>query len=97
MLTLYWPNSKSQALLLEDARQGGLRMSLPERHKQLDVLSEPHTGIRSAVRTSGREGSGLFPTQLIQEKLARWHQGQLIYEGSGRGAVFTVTLPPFAG
>jgi hypothetical protein len=72
-------------------------MSLPERHKQLDVLSEPHTGIRSTARTSGREGSGLFPTQLIQEKLARWHQGQLLFEGNRRGAVFTVVLPTFVG
>jgi len=25
----------------------------------------------------------------------RWHQGELLYEGNRRSAVFTVTLPPF--
>ena len=25
----------------------------------------------------------------------RWHQGQLLFEGNRRGAVFTVVLPPF--
>jgi hypothetical protein len=25
------------------------------------------------------------------------HQGQLLYEGTRRGAVFTVVLPPFNG
>jgi hypothetical protein len=25
------------------------------------------------------------------------HQGQLLYEGNRRGAVFTVMLPPFVG
>ena len=29
--------------------------------------------------------------------VVREHQGQLIYEGSRKGAVFTVTLPPFGG
>jgi len=27
----------------------------------------------------------------------REHQGQLLFEGNRRGAVFTVTLPPFGG
>jgi signal transduction histidine kinase len=27
--------------------------------------------------------------------IVREHQGQLIYEGNRRGAIFTVTLPPF--
>jgi hypothetical protein len=25
------------------------------------------------------------------------HRGDLVYEGNRRGAIFTVTLPPFAG
>ena len=32
---------------------------------------------------------------LIREIVMRWHQGQLTYEGGRRGAVFTVSLPPF--
>jgi hypothetical protein len=35
--------------------------------------------------------------RLIQEVAVRWHQGQLLYEGNRRGAIFTVTLPPFGG
>jgi hypothetical protein len=29
--------------------------------------------------------------------VVRWHQGQLLFEGNRRGAVFTVVLPPFGG
>jgi signal transduction histidine kinase len=34
---------------------------------------------------------------LIREIVVREHQGQLLFEGSRRGAVFTVVLPPFNG
>jgi hypothetical protein len=34
---------------------------------------------------------------LMSEQPARWHQGQLLFEGNRRGAVFTVILPPFGG
>jgi hypothetical protein len=27
----------------------------------------------------------------------REHQGELLYDGNRRGAVFTVVLPPFSG
>jgi hypothetical protein len=33
---------------------------------------------------------------VIQGLVVRGHQGQSIYEGNRCGAVFTVTLPPFA-
>ena len=51
-------------------------------------LFEPHF----TTKESGT-GLGLFMSYGV----VREHQGQLIYEGSRRGAVFTVTLPPFAG
>ncbi len=31
----------------------------------------------------------------MREPRVRWHQGQLLFEGNRRGAVFTVVLPPF--
>lgn len=34
---------------------------------------------------------------LVWEQRIRWHQGDLLYEGTRRGAVFTVALPPFSG
>ena len=51
-------------------------------------LFEPHFTTKE-----GGTGLGLFMSYGI----TREHQGQLIYEGSRRGAVFTVTLPPFPG
>jgi signal transduction histidine kinase len=41
----------------------------------------------------GGTGLGLFMSYGI----VREHQGDLLYEGSRRGAVFTVVLPPFGG
>jgi signal transduction histidine kinase len=29
--------------------------------------------------------------------IVREHQGQLLFEGNRRGAIFTVILPPFGG
>ena len=49
-------------------------------------LFEPHFTTKEAGT-----GLGLFMSYGI----VREHQGQLIYSGSPRGAVFTVTLPPF--
>lgn len=51
-------------------------------------LFEPHF----TTKESGT-GLGLFMSYGV----IREHQGQLLYTGSARGAVFTVTLPPFAG
>jgi signal transduction histidine kinase len=51
-------------------------------------LFEPHFTTKE-----GGTGLGLFMSYGI----VREHQGQLIYEGSRRGGVFTVTLPPFVG
>jgi len=51
-------------------------------------LFEPHFTTKE-----GGTGLGLFMSYGI----VREHQGQLIYEGNKRGAVFTVTLPPFVG
>lgn len=50
-------------------------------------LFEPHFTTKE-----GGTGLGLFMSYGI----VREHQGNLIYEGNRRGAVFTVTLPPFA-
>ena len=50
-------------------------------------LFEPHF----TTKETGT-GLGLFMSYGI----VREHQGQLNYEGSRRGAVFTVTLPPFS-
>jgi signal transduction histidine kinase len=51
-------------------------------------LFEPHFTTKE-----GGTGLGLFMSYGI----VREHQGQLIYEGNRRGAVFTVTLPAFPG
>ena len=51
-------------------------------------LFEPHFTTKE-----GGTGLGLFMSYGI----VREHQGQLIYEGNRRGAVFTVSLPPFNG
>lgn len=49
-------------------------------------LFEPHFTTKE-----GGTGLGLFMSYGI----VREHQGDLLYSGSGRGAVFTVVLPPF--
>jgi signal transduction histidine kinase len=51
-------------------------------------LFEPHFTTKE-----GGTGLGLFMSYGI----VREHQGQLLFEGNRRGAVFTVTLPPFGG
>jgi signal transduction histidine kinase len=51
-------------------------------------LFEPHFTTKE-----GGTGLGLFMSYGI----VREHQGQLLFEGDRRGAVFTVTLPPFGG
>ena len=51
-------------------------------------LFEPHFTTKE-----GGTGLGLFMSYGI----VREHQGQLLFEGNRRGAVFTVTMPPFGG
>jgi signal transduction histidine kinase len=51
-------------------------------------LFEPHFTTKE-----GGTGLGLF----MSFGIVREHQGQLVFEGTRRGAVFTVVLPPFAG
>lgn len=51
-------------------------------------LFEPHFTTKE-----GGTGLGLFMSYGV----VREHQGELLYEGSRRGAVFTVVLPPFGG
>jgi signal transduction histidine kinase len=51
-------------------------------------LFEPHFTTKE-----GGTGLGLFMSYGI----VREHQGQLLFEGNRRGAVFTVMLPPFNG
>jgi signal transduction histidine kinase len=61
----------------------GPGVSDDQRHR----LFEPHFTTKE-----GGTGLGLFMSYGI----VREHQGQFDYEGNRRGAVFTVTLPPFA-
>src|ERR1700674_920448 len=94
---LYWPNSKSQApLLRRRARQGGLRMSLPERHKQLDVLSEPHTGIRSKLQWT-RRLRPVSNSAHTGEARTLAPRPTLVRRQLPEALVFSVTLPPFPG
>ncbi|MGH7763323.1 MAG: sensor histidine kinase, partial [Candidatus Dormibacteraceae bacterium] len=51
-------------------------------------LFEPHFTTKE-----GGTGLGLFMSYGV----VREHQGQLLFEGNRRGAVFTLTLPPFSG
>ncbi|HSP09177.1 MAG TPA: HAMP domain-containing sensor histidine kinase [Candidatus Dormibacteraeota bacterium] len=51
-------------------------------------LFEPHFTTKE-----GGTGLGLFMSYGV----VREHQGELLYEGNRRGAVFTVVLPPFSG
>ncbi len=62
----------------------GPGVSEDDRHR----LFEPHFTTKE-----GGTGLGLFMSYGI----VREHQGDLLYEGNRRGAVFTVTLPPFGG
>ncbi len=62
----------------------GPGVSEDHRHR----LFEPHFTTKE-----GGTGLGLFMSYGI----VREHQGQLTYEGNRRGAVFTVSLPPFNG
>ena len=62
----------------------GQGVSEDHRHR----LFEPHFTTKE-----GGTGLGLFMSYGI----VREHQGQLSYNGSSRGAVFTVTLPPYSG
>ena len=61
----------------------GAARPVDERHH----LFEPHFTTKE-----GGTGLGLFMSYGI----VREHQGQLLFEGNRRGAVFTVVLPPFA-
>jgi signal transduction histidine kinase len=62
----------------------GPGVSEDHRHR----LFEPHFTTKE-----GGTGLGLFMSYGI----VREHQGQLLFEGNRRGAVFTVVLPPFSG
>jgi signal transduction histidine kinase len=62
----------------------GPGISEDQRHR----LFEPHFTTKE-----GGTGLGLFMSYGI----VREHQGQLLFEGNRRGAVFTVVLPPFGG
>jgi len=59
---------------------------VPDEHRH--HLFEPHFTTKE-----GGTGLGLFMSYGI----VREHQGELLYEGGRRGAVFTVVLPPFSG
>ena len=53
----------------------------------------PHLFAPHFTTKEGGTGLGLFMSYGI----VREHQGDLLYEGNRRGAIFTVVLPPFSG
>ena len=68
------------------------------------VIAEPAGGLvvrfpdwngerRTVLILATVYGLGLFMSYGV----VREHQGQLLFEGNRRGAVFTVVLPPFSG
>jgi len=55
-------------------------------------------GAHVVLLQRGRRSQGrLAVPALIYEDRVRWHQGELLLEGTRRGAIFTGVLPPFAG
>ena len=52
-------------------------------------------GAHSAEGEVARLERKLDETTEYLHTVVREHQGQLLYEGNRRGAVFTVVLPPF--
>ena len=75
---------RNNGMLYFSVADDGSGVSDDNRHH----LFEPHF-------TTKENGSGLG--LFMSYGIVREHQGQLLYEGNRRGAVFTVTLPPYAG
>jgi len=71
-------------------------MSLPERHKQLDVLSEPHTGIRSKLQWT-RRLRPVSNSAHTGEARTLAPRPTLVRRQLPEALVFSVTLPPFPG
>jgi len=57
----------------------------------------PPNVTRLRSRRSRSSGRQVDKVRLIQEVAVRWHQGQLLFAGTRRNAVFTVVLSPSAG
>ena len=75
---------RSNGWLYFSVADNGPGVSDEHRHR----LFEPHFTTKE-----GGTGLGLFMSYGV----VREHQGDLLYEGNRRGAVFTVVLPPFSG
>jgi hypothetical protein len=79
--------------LLRALRAAGRDVWSSSRYGTRVVNARFTTGSSAGMRRTTSETVDIV--RLLREVVVPRHQGQLLYEGNRRGAVFTVVLPPF--